>query len=65
VVSPVTQRTDWDCGLFGKIPCVRIEMVVGLERCPEYGRGCGWYPVYDVGMWMAWKGTSCIECKCG
>jgi hypothetical protein len=27
--------TDWDCGLFAKVPHVQIGMVVGLERCPE------------------------------
>jgi hypothetical protein len=23
-------------------------MVVGLEMCPEYRIGYGWYPVYDM-----------------
>jgi hypothetical protein len=32
-----TQCTDWDCGLFGKVPRVWIGMVVGLEWCSEYG----------------------------
>jgi hypothetical protein len=35
--------------------------MVGLERCLEYRLGCGWYPVYGMGMWMAWKGTSCMN----
>jgi hypothetical protein len=35
--------------------------VVGLERYPEYELGCGWYTVYDMGMWMAWKGISCTD----
>jgi hypothetical protein len=30
-----TQCTDWDSRLFGKVPHVRIVMVVGLERCSE------------------------------
>jgi hypothetical protein len=40
-------------------------MVVGLDRCPEYGIGYGWYPVYGMGLWMAWKGTSCTDWDCG
>jgi hypothetical protein len=36
-------------------------MVVGLERCLEYRLGFGWYPVYGMGMWMTWKGTSCTD----
>jgi hypothetical protein len=36
-------------------------MVVGLERCPEYRLGFGWYPMYGMGMWMTWKGTSCTD----
>jgi hypothetical protein len=32
-----TRCMDWDCGLFGKVPHVRIGIVVGLERCPECG----------------------------
>jgi hypothetical protein len=35
--------------------------VVGLERYSEYELGCGWYTVYDMGMWMAWKGISCTD----
>jgi hypothetical protein len=40
-------------------------MVVGLERCPEYGIGYCWYLVYNMGFWMAWKGTSCTDWNCG
>jgi hypothetical protein len=40
-------------------------MLFGLERCPDYEIGYGWYPVYDMGLWMAWKGTSCTEWDCG
>jgi hypothetical protein len=29
----------WDCRSFGKIPRVWSGIVVGLERCPEYGAG--------------------------
>jgi hypothetical protein len=65
VVWPGTWCTDWDCGLFGKVPRVRIWMVVGLERCPEYGIGCGWYLMYGMGVRMAWKATSCMEWECG
>jgi hypothetical protein len=39
--------------------------VVGLERCPEYGLGCGWYPVYGMRLWIAWQGTSCMDWECG
>jgi hypothetical protein len=35
-----TQCTDWDCGLFRRVPRVQIGMVDGLERCPEYGWVC-------------------------
>jgi hypothetical protein len=30
---------DWDCGLFEKVPHVRIGIMVGLERCLQYGLG--------------------------
>jgi hypothetical protein len=30
-----TRRTEWDCGLFGKVPHVQIGIVVGLDRCLE------------------------------
>jgi hypothetical protein len=36
-------------------------MVVGLERCLEYGIGYCWYPVYDMGLWIAWQGNSCMD----
>jgi hypothetical protein len=39
--------------------------VDGLERCPEYELGCGRYPAYGLGMWMAWKGTWCMAWECG
>jgi hypothetical protein len=60
-----TLCTDWDYGLFGKVPHVRIGMVVGLERCPEYELSyCGRYPAYGLGMWIAWKGTPCTDWEC-
>jgi hypothetical protein len=40
-------------------------MAVGLDRCPEYGIGYGWYSVYVMGLWIVWKGTSCTDCDCG
>jgi hypothetical protein len=39
--------------------------VDGLERCLEYGLGHGRYPACGMGMWMAWKGTSCTKWDCG
>jgi hypothetical protein len=36
-----TWCTDWDCGLFEKVPRVRIGIVVGLKRCLECRLGCG------------------------
>jgi hypothetical protein len=39
--------------------------VDGLERCPEYSLGRGWYPAYGLGMWLAWNGTSFMEWDCG
>jgi hypothetical protein len=33
--------------------------------CPEYGLGCGRYPACGMGLWMAWKGTSCTEWDSG
>jgi hypothetical protein len=36
-------------------------MVVGLERCLEYGIVYCWYPVYDMGLWIAWQGNSCMD----
>jgi hypothetical protein len=40
-------------------------MVVRLERCLEYGLGCGWYPAYGLGMWIVSKGTLCMDWECG
>jgi hypothetical protein len=40
-------------------------MVIGLDRCLEYGIGYGWYSVYDMGLWMVWKGISCTDWDCG
>jgi hypothetical protein len=31
----------WDYGWFEKVPRVRIRIVDGLERCPEYDMVCG------------------------
>jgi hypothetical protein len=60
-----TRRTDWECGWLRKVPRVQNGIVDGLERCTdEYGLGCGWYPAYRSGMWMAWKGTSYMEWEC-
>jgi hypothetical protein len=28
-------------------------------------RGLAWYPAYELGMWMTWKGTLCTERECG
>jgi hypothetical protein len=39
-------------------------MVLGLERCQEYKICYGWYPMYDIGLWTAWKGTSCTDWDC-
>jgi hypothetical protein len=33
----MSARAEWDCGWLGKVPRVWIEIVDGLERCPEYG----------------------------
>jgi hypothetical protein len=38
-----------------------VTLVYGLGWCPEYEIGYGWYLVYDMGLWMAWKGTSCTD----
>jgi hypothetical protein len=32
-----TRRVEWNCGWLQKVHCVRVGIVVGLERCPEYG----------------------------
>jgi hypothetical protein len=53
VVWPGTRCMAWDCGQLGKVPHVRIGMVVGLERFPEYEIGCNWYLVYNMVMLMA------------
>jgi hypothetical protein len=34
-------------------------------RCELTYSGLAWYPAYGLGMWMVWKGTSCIEWDCG
>jgi hypothetical protein len=59
------RHMDWECGQLGKVPCVRIGMVVGLERSSEYGLGCGRYPACGTGLWMAWKGILCMDWDCG
>jgi hypothetical protein len=56
---------DWECGRLGKVPCVRNGNVDGLERYLEYGLCCGWYPTCGMGLWTAWKGTSCTNWDCG
>jgi hypothetical protein len=48
-----TRYTAWTCGWFEKVPRIRIRIVDGLKRCPEYGLGCGWAPVCGLGIWMA------------
>jgi hypothetical protein len=60
-----TQCMAWACGRLGKVPHVRNGIVDGLERCPEYGLGCGWYPMYVMGLFIAWQGTSCTDWECG
>jgi hypothetical protein len=60
-----TRCTTWACGWFGKVSPVRIGIVDGLERCLEYGLGCGRYLACGMGLWMAWKVTSCTEWDCG
>jgi hypothetical protein len=37
-----TQCTNWDCGLFGKVPHVQIGMVVGLK----------WCSACELGLWL-------------
>jgi hypothetical protein len=32
-----TRHAEWDCGWLGKVHCVRIGIMDGLKRCPEYG----------------------------
>jgi hypothetical protein len=59
-----TQSTTWECGWLEKVFRVRNENVDDLERCLKYGLGCGRYPACEIGLWMAWKGTSCTECDC-
>jgi hypothetical protein len=36
-----------------------------MERCPEYGIGYGWYPVYSMGLCMTWKCTLGMDLDCG
>jgi hypothetical protein len=60
-----TRHTDWECGRLGRVPHIRIGNVDGLERCPEHELGCGRYLAYGLGMWIAWKGTSCTKWECG
>jgi hypothetical protein len=60
-----TRCTTWACGRLGKVARVRIGIVNGLERCPEYGLGRGRYPACRLGMWMTWKGILCTEWDCG
>jgi hypothetical protein len=59
------RHMDWECGKLGKVPRVWIGMMVGLERCPEYGLGCGQYPACGMELWMASKGTLCTGWDCG
>jgi hypothetical protein len=42
---------EWECGWFGKVPGVRFGLWSIL--------------VSGIGLWMAWKGTSCTEEDCG
>jgi hypothetical protein len=56
-----TQCMTWACGWLGKVPHVQIGIVDDLERCPEYGLSRGRYPACGMGLWMAWKGSSCME----
>jgi hypothetical protein len=60
-----TQHAEWACGRFGKVPHVRIRIVDSLERCSEYGLGCGRYAACGMGLWTVWKGTLCMNWDCG
>jgi hypothetical protein len=60
-----TRCVAWKSGRLGKVPHVRNGIVDGLERCLEFGVGCGQYSVCSMGTWMTWKGTSCTEQDCG
>jgi hypothetical protein len=59
-----TRCMTWECRWLGKVPHVRNENLDGLERCQEYGLGCGQYPVCGMGLSMAWKGDLCTEWDC-
>jgi hypothetical protein len=74
VVRQGTWCVEWECGSLGKVPHVWNGIVDSLERCPEYGlvdaceltrSGSAGYPVCGMGMWMTWKGTSCMEWDSG
>jgi hypothetical protein len=31
------------------------------SRCELTCNGLAWYPVYGLGLWIVWKGTSCTD----
>jgi hypothetical protein len=56
-----TRCTAWVCARLEKVPRVQIGIVDGFERCLEYELGCGQCLAYGLGMWTAWKRTSCLD----
>jgi hypothetical protein len=40
-------------------------MVFHPTRCELTCSGLAWYPMYEMGLWIAWQGTSYMDCDGG